>query len=195
MNTRRLILPTVVFFLVVTFGGVHLGCTPPPPPPPIAGPPPAQAPAAKETAPVEPPATLPAIGESAKAEAPPAAQKNENLEVIATYPLPEVSIDHLAILYLSEAAVCPQDKDGNEKPPVLVEPKEVRFSYKVKDNHISLYLLDETKDLPFSFIRITPDPGLKSASGKPINPATAAILVPTGKEGMLSVGSCALADT
>ncbi len=194
MRILRLSFLGVAVLSVLVLGVVHLGCAPAPSTPPKVGPPPTAPQAAKETPSAEPSATLPAIGETEKVAAPPTAQKNESLEVVGVYPLTGTSIDHLAILYLSEDAVCPQDKDGNEKPPVLVEPKEVKFSYTVKDKHIALYLTEELKDVPYSFISITIDPALKSASGKLINPATEPILVPTGKEGALAVTSCTLVD-
>ena len=193
MRTVRLSLVTAVLFLVLTLGAVHLGCSPAPGTPPKVGPLPVEAQSPKENPPPEPAATLPPIGESAKPE-PATAQKADYLEVVGVYPLPESSIERLAVLYLSEAVVCPQDKDGNEKPPIRVEPKEAKFSCKVRDNHIAVHLADEIKDAPFSFISITVDPGLKSASGKPINPATGPILLPTGREGTVAVNACTLAD-
>ena len=130
---------------------------PPPPPPPIATPPPPQPPAPNNTPPADAVVLPPITADSPKTEAPPAGYLN----LVGVYPLPGVNLERQAILYLSEAAVCPPDKDGNEQPPVTLEPRNVKADCALKDNYIVLNFGDALKNLPMAFVRITLNPALK----------------------------------
>jgi len=189
MHSMRLTFLTVSILFVLTAGVIHFGCAPATPGTPPAGAPAAPPPTPKETPQPEPQPTIPPVTDNVQPAAP-AGQVN----LVGVYPLPGANVEKQVILYLSEPVVCPQDANGNELAPVNLEPREVRVNYTVKDNYIALDLADGLKDLPVSFVSVTLNPGLKSASGKKLDPATVPVLLPTGREGGLAINTCTVAD-